>query len=190
VKRRARILIAHLPSTLVARDLPDDSVYHANSTWTTHDDRTTQLPDLRGYVQVVSFVYTYCEHTCPTIIARLKAIESRIPADAPVRFTLVSLDPTRDTPVVLKAYLEDKGLDPNRWTMLTGSPGDVRQLSALFGVRYRPMGTSDIAHSNMITVLDRDGVIRYQMEGLNEDLKTILAAIAVAAEPVRSDPGE
>jgi protein SCO1/2 len=176
------LLAGAIAGPIAAQDLPDDSVYHAGSTWTTQDNRTLGLADLRGTVQVVSFVYTYCEHSCPTIIARLKAIDGRIPeADRPnVAFTLISLDPERDTPDVMKAYMQDKRLDERRYTMLHGNPGDVREISALFGVRYRPMGSSDIAHSNMITVLDADGVIRYQMKGLSEDPENTVAAIADA----------
>lgn len=180
MKRLACTLLALLPVWAPAKELPDDSVYHADSAWTTEDGRRLHLSELAGSVQVVSFVYTYCEHTCPTIIARLKSIESMLPdADRPhVRFTLVSLDPERDTPDVLKAYMRDKGLDERRWGMLNGTPEDVRQLSALFGVRYRPMGSSDIAHSNMITVLDDEGVIRYQVKGLTEAPATVVQVIS------------
>lgn len=178
----ACVSIALIAAPLAADELPDDSVYHAGSAWTTQDDRRINLTDLRGTVQVVSFVYTYCEHTCPTIVARLKQIEDGLPSEVRTRvhFALVSLDPDRDQPEVLRAYMREKKLDERSWTMLNGEPGDVRELSALFGVRYRPMGTSDIAHSNMISVLDADGVIRYQTKGLSEDVALIVEAIVDA----------
>ncbi len=173
-----------LPLLVAAAPLPDNSVYQVGSHWTNQDNKAVEIGDLRGKVQVMTFVYTYCEHTCPTILAHLKELDSRIPESqrSQVNITLVSLDPERDTPEVLKAYMADKGLDESRWTMLHGDPGDVRELSAMFGVRYRPMGHDDIAHSNMITVLDTGGVIRYQMKGLNEDLDATLEAIAEAVE--------
>lgn len=179
MKRLACLLLVTLAAGASANPLPDDSVYHVDSVWTAEDGRETQISELQGKVQVVSFVYTYCEHTCPTIIARLKSIESKL-SDAArehVQFTLVSLDPERDTPDVLRAYMDDRNLDTRGWAMLNGAPHDVRQLSALFGVRYRPMGSSDIAHSNMITVLDGGGVIRYQMKGLTEAPDATVQAI-------------
>lgn len=177
------VLMLVCAARLLANELPGDSVYHADSSWTNQDNETVRVTDLRGKVQVVAFVYTYCEHTCPTIIARLKMIDKQIDGDTRphVNFTLISLDPQRDTPAVLNAYMQEKKLDERRWTMLHGDPGDVRVLSAMLGVRYRPMGSSDIAHSNMITVLDNDGVIRYQMKGLSEDLARIAAEISTAA---------
>jgi protein SCO1/2 len=67
---------------------------------------------------------------------------------------------------------------------LHGDPDDVQALSALFGVRYKPMGVSDIAHSNMLTILDQQGVIRYQMKGLGENLNTIAGEINTLADKV------
>ena len=94
-----------------------------------------------------------------------------------MQFTLVSLDPARDRPEVLKRYMLEHDLDENLWTMLNGDPDDVLELSALLGVRYKPMDSEskDIAHSNMITVLDRQGRIHYQMKGLNQDLDLLMS---------------
>jgi protein SCO1/2 len=170
-----------------APQLPDDSVYHVASDWIDQNGGTTNIADLRGKIQVVAFVYTYCEHSCPFIIANLKRIERDIPAqqETAVRFTLVSLDPARDRPEVLKKYMLDHDLNEKQWAMLHGDPDDVLELAALLGVRYRPMDSEskDIAHSNMITVLDTEGRIRYQMKGLNEDLQAVVAAITHLAAP-------
>ena len=70
-----------------------------------------------------------------------------------------------------------------KWMMFNGDPDDVLELSALVGVRYKPMDTEgkDIAHSNMITVLDRQGRIHYQMKGFDESLQRVVAAIETAA---------
>ena len=134
----------------------------------------------------MAFVYTYCEHSCPLIIANLKRIETEISAEQKpeVRFLLITLDPASDSPEVLRRYMLDHDLDERLWTMLNGDPDDVLELSALLGVRYRPMDSKskDIAHSNMITVLDRRGRINYQMKGLNEGLEPVVSAITNAVK--------
>lgn len=162
-----------------AGDLPDDSVYNVDSVWLNQDGESLELPDLAGHIQLVAFVYSYCEHTCPTIIATIKQVDKLLSAEArdQFRITLISLDPERDTPDRLKAYMKKQSLDENQWTMLHGDADDVLTLSAVFGVRYKPMGDSDIAHSNMLTILDDKGVMRYQMKGLGENLKTISSEI-------------
>lgn len=174
-------LLLFLPSAWAVSDLPNDSIYHVASYWLNQNGDRVNIADSRGKAQVVAFVYTYCEHSCPLIIANLKQIEKGVPADRKpdVQYLLVSLDPARDRPEVLKRYMLDHDLDEQRWTMLNGDADDVLELSALMGVRYRPMDndTKDIAHSNMITVLDRQGRIQYQMKGLNEDLEAVVSAI-------------
>ena len=165
-------------------ELPDDSVYHLESWWLNQNGKRTNIAELRGKVQVVAFVYTYCEHSCPFIIANLKRIEEQLPSaqQRECRFSLISLDPGRDTPEVLKRYMLDHELDERLWTMFNGDPDDVLEFSALMGVRYKPMDreAKEIAHSNMITVLDRQGRIRYQMKGLNQDLNLVVSAISNA----------
>ena len=174
-------LLLAVPAAWAAPELPNDSVYHVGSNWVNQNGGKVNIADFQGKVQVVAFVYTYCEHSCPFIIANLKRIEREIPAEnkADVQFSLVSLDPARDSPEVLKQYMLDHDLDEQLWTMLNGNPDDVLELSALLGVRYRPMDNEakDIAHSNMITVLDRQGRIHYQMKGLNESLEAVVSAI-------------
>ena len=174
-------LLLAIPAAWAAPELPNDSVYHVASNWVNQNGGKVNIADFQGKVQVVAFVYTYCEHSCPFIIANLKRIEREIPAEtkADVQFSLVSLDPARDSPEVLKQYMLDHDLDEQLWTMLNGNPDDVLELSALLGVRYRPMDNEakDIAHSNMITVLDRQGRIHYQMKGLNEGLEAVVSAI-------------
>ena len=64
--------------------------------------------------------------------------------------------------------MQEKQLDKNGWLVLVGQEDDVLTLSALFDVHYKPMGESDIALSNTITLLDQQGVIKYQLKGISE----------------------
>jgi hypothetical protein len=51
-------------------------------------------------------------------------------------------------------------------------------------VRYRAMDMegTDIAHSNMITVLDKAGRIHYQMKGLGQSIDDVVAAVSTAVK--------
>lgn len=176
------LILFLLPSFVMAAELADDSVYNIESSWLDQNNQQMEISQLQGHVQIVAFIYTYCEHTCPTIISKLKQINKNIPDEIndQVRVSLISLDPDRDTPQILKAYMKKNTLDESKWTLLNGQSDDVLEFAALFGVRYKPMGESDIAHSNMITLLDKDGVIRYQMKGLNESVADIVKEIELA----------
>ncbi len=180
------VFLLFIPTLIIANELPDDSIYHVNSNWINHNEEQINIKSLQGKVQVVAFVYTYCEHSCPIILAKLKYIEKNISPEHKdkIHFLLVSLDPERDTPTVLNSYMKDKKLDDRYWQMLSGTSDSVLELSALLGVRYKPMNnkSGDIAHSNMITVLDKEGRIYYQMKGLDNSLEKVVSEIAGAVQ--------
>ena len=172
--------------SVVAAELPDDSIYQIGSDWVNHNNENVNISSLQGKVQVVAFVYTYCEHSCPIIISKLKYIKNNLAPEHKdkINFLLISLDPERDTPKILNQYMIDKELDEKYWQMFNGNRDDVLELSALFGVRYKPMNNAekDIAHSNMITILDKTGRIYYQMKGLDVSLERVVTEIAHAVQ--------
>lgn len=153
------------------------SIYDLDTRWRDQRGESRQLSSLRGRPQVIAMIYTHCATTCPFTVAEMKRIERESPVDA--GFVLVSLDPKRDDPTRLAMFAEERGLDPARWTLLDGSDDAVRELATVLGVRYRRVSPEELAHSNALTVLDRDGVIAYQHAGLDaaEDVITALDAL-------------
>jgi protein SCO1/2 len=137
------------------------------------------LPSVGGAARVVAMVYTSCTHTCPLIVADMKRLEAALPPAerARVGFVLVSLDPARDTPAQLATFAAEAGLDPARWTLLTGTDDDVLTLAAALDVRYRPGAGGEIDHANVLTVLDADGRIAHQQLGLGGDAAATRAAV-------------
>jgi protein SCO1/2 len=177
---RSTFIILFLCSSLsFAAQLPSESVYQYDSTWFDQNNQANELSELKGEARLVAFVYTYCEHTCPLIIAQIKEVLQALPEPLSNRMpvTLITLDPTRDTPEQMKAYMLKNYLDEKQWTMLAGDEIDVRVLSNLFNVKYKAMSKDELAHSNMITLLDAEGVIRFQLKGLNEDKSKIVSHI-------------
>ena len=138
------------------------SVYDLAGAWRDQSGATRTLASWRGTPVLLAMIYTHCSATCPLAVAELKRIAALNP-DA--RFVLVSLDPARDDVHRLAAYAAERGLDPARWTLLTGSDADVRDLAATLGVRYRQVTPDDLAHSNLITLLDPEGRIARQSSG-------------------------
>lgn len=150
--------------TAAARDA--FSVYDLEASWRDQSGATRSLASLRGAPVLLAMVYTHCTATCPLAVAELKRIAALEPG---VRLVLVSLDPARDDPERLARYAADHALDASRWTLLTGSDSDVRDLAATLSVRYRRVTPDDLAHSNLITLLDREGRIVRQTSGPMDD---------------------
>ena len=128
-------------------------------------------------------VYTSCQSACPMTISDLKKIEAGLlPAvREQVRFAVFSFDTKRDTPAKLKGFVEARSLAPSRWILFHGNAGPVRKLSAVLGIRYRQDKNGDFDHSNVITILDRAGVIVHQQVGLRQDPKDTIAKLALLA---------
>lgn len=161
------------------------SVYALDDeTWRDATGEARTLASLAGTVRVVAMVYTHCAHTCPRIVADLKRVEAEVEASHPgaAGLVLVTLDPERDTPERLREFAGQSRLPPERWTLLTGTEEGTRALAALLSVRYREEAGREIAHTNAIVVLDREGRIVHRRTGLDEPLEATIAAVRAASE--------
>lgn len=148
--------------------LSGSSIYQAGSEWTDMNGVRVRLRSLRGRPVALAMVYTNCTTACPLILANLQLIESALSPEARERVWLVlaSFDTERDRPAVLKKFAAAHELEPSRWRLFHGDRAAVRELAMMLGVRYKQKAGGDFDHSNVITILDRDGVIRHQQVGL------------------------
>jgi protein SCO1/2 len=144
-----------------------------------HRGRPVGLDTLRGGPAVLTFVYASCHATCPTLVGRLKGLEASGPADAV--FVAVTLDPERDTPAALAAYAARWGLGA-RWRLLSGEPAAVRRLIAAYGVRWARQPDGEIAHENVVVLLDRAGRVAFTYRGLAHPEERIAADLARLAQ--------
>lgn len=164
-------------------ELPDTSIYQLDANWTNQDGKQVKLTSFRGQKVIAAMIFTTCEYACPMLMADLKAIESRLDAGGPEpRFLLVSFDTEKDLPPVLKDYAGEQELDPKRWTLLHGAAGDVRELAAVLGIKYKKSAAVGFSHSNVITLLDADGRVAHQQKGLGGAPTEILAALRKAGD--------
>lgn len=152
------------------RPLTDRSVYQLENKWTSDVGRTIQLRILRGKPQVLVMFYSNCQWACPLMVHELKQIEAALSEKLrnEVGFVLITIDSKRDTVEALNDFRKAHELSTKRWTLLRSEPDDVRELAAVLGVNYRENALGQIAHSNVITILNRDGEIAGQIEGLNQ----------------------
>ncbi len=128
-------------------------------------------------------VYTNCATTCPATVAKLKEIESALKAAGEDQATIVlaSFDPKRDTPERLAAYALERKLDGKRWMLLSPSGDrDVRELAAALGIVYSRDKDGEFSHSNIISLLDREGVLQTQVPGLVESHSELVQLVVKA----------
>ncbi len=77
-----------------------------------------------GYVTLLFFGYTHCPDICPVHMANLAAVLHKLPSAVAgqVKVIMVTVDPERDTPERLRAWLDNFDRD---FIGLTGSSEDI-----------------------------------------------------------------
>lgn len=94
--------------------------------------------DFLGQWTYVFLGYTSCPDACPTTLATLTQAFDGLPADAQrIRALFLSVDPQRDRPEVLSAYLANFS---NRISAGSGSPAHMTATAQAFGMRFDVVG--------------------------------------------------
>ena len=94
------------------------------------------IKDFAGKVVVVFFGFTQCPDVCPTTMSELVEVRNALGKDgARVQGIFVTVDPQRDTPEVLKAYVEN--FDPSFIALRPTSPEQLAALAEDFKVYYK-----------------------------------------------------
>ncbi len=149
--------------------ISSESVYMLKDTFQTQENKNITLSAFAGKPTVVGMIFTNCTYACPRLTADIKSIEEKLKDEkGKINFLLVSFDSERDSAVQLKKFADNLNLDHN-WTLLHGSDQTVRTLSVLLNVQFEKDAEGNFSHSNIISVLDKSGVLRFQKEGLNAD---------------------
>ncbi|WP_122586810.1 SCO family protein [Pseudomonas viridiflava] len=118
------------------------------------------VDELKGQWTLVFFGYTYCPDICPTTLAQLRDIRTKLPQEAvdKMRVVLVSVDPNRDTPQQLKQYL---GYFDPRYIGLTAPVADIQKLASALSIPFIPADTSKpgytVDHSGNLALIGPDG---------------------------------
>ena len=147
------------------------------------DGKPRTLADFKGKVTVVFFGYTQCPDVCPTTLAELATVKKNLgEAGKRVQVVFVSVDPERDTPALLKAYVDNFGGDI---VALRGTPEQTAAAAKGFKVFFAkvpgPTPTSyTIDHTAGSYIFDSQGRVRLFTrfgagpEALQNDLKILL----------------
>jgi len=143
------------------------------------------LKDLRGKVVAMTFFYTRCTDICPVLTNTLDSMARQLSPEERKQVALVGItvDPRRDTPARLKAYIKEHGLEAGQWQLLTGSVAKATQAAADYGIVVRPAPGGDFVHNSVYILIDRQGIERVEHHGIattTEALLTDLRALIAA----------
>lgn len=108
--------------------------------------QTRSVKDFAGKVVVVFFGFTQCPDVCPTAMVELAGIKKSLGGDASkLQVVFISVDPERDTPEVLKAYMGN--FDPT-FLALRPSAEQLPVVAKDFKIYYKKVeGRTDSSYS-------------------------------------------
>ncbi|EKB49963.1 MULTISPECIES: SCO family protein [Cecembia] len=173
-----------IKDTINPEEVMDDlSIYQLPALWKTQDGQTIEFKDLKGKPLVVVMIYTACRTACPRLVADMRMIEEKVSGKKgkDIQYVLVSIDPKNDTPEKLKVFAKENGMEDQKWLFLQGTEDGVRDFANIMAVKYKQINPIDFSHSNIISVFDRRGVMKYQKEGLGlvgEEIVNKIVAVA------------
>jgi len=145
----------------VGESLPDFALYD-------QDGAVVSAARFRGRQVVLNFIYTRCPIAtmCPAATLNMMAVQRQARAAGVTSLQLVSitLDPENDTPAVLKAYAQARGIDTANFSFLTGPERMIHDLFAQFGIDAE-FKDGILSHNLATLLIDADGKIIWRADG-------------------------
>jgi protein SCO1/2 len=103
---------------------------------TDHNGQPRSLKDFQGKIVVMFFGYTQCPDVCPTSMTELVEVKKLLGADGDkLQGLFVSVDPARDTPEMLKAYMAN--FDPSFIALYADTPEKLAAVAKDYKVYYK-----------------------------------------------------
>ena len=151
----------------------NSSIFLLDSKWQNQDAEELQLKDLKGKNLVMVMIFTSCRTACPILVADMKKVHDKIEKNKlkDTSLVLISIDPTNDTPEVLKKFAAERNMDSEPWIFLRSDEESTREFANVLAVKYKKISPIEFSHSNIISVFNRNGELVSQEEGsgINSD---------------------
>ena len=154
--------------------------------FTDHNNEEFGSSDLEGKVWLADFVFTNCTTVCLPMMANMKGVKEELQAQGlDVEIVSFSVDPTVDTPEALKSYAESFDVDLSSWHLLTGySQQQIADfaLENFKAIAQKPENESQVIHGTSFYLVNHEGVIMKDYDGLNPPVDDIVRDAAILLE--------
>jgi len=145
----------------IGETVPDFALYDQSG-------GVVQSARFRGKQIIINFIFTRCPVAtmCPASTAKMMSVQrlARESGVANLELVSITLDPTFDTPGVLREYAEVRGIDTTNFSFLTGPENAIRDLLTQFGVIAELEGGL-IKHTLTTLLVDSHGKIAHRADG-------------------------
>lgn len=151
--------------------------------FTNQDSLLITDKDYEGKVFVVEFFFTSCPSICPLMTENLIALQNEFEGLDDFGIASFSITPEYDTPSVLKAYAEEKGISDLDWHLMTGDKDKIYELANIgFNIfaAEMPDAPGGFEHSGLFALIDKNGFIRSRVDQFGNPIIYYRGAITKA----------
>lgn len=127
-----------------------------------HKDTITNK-SYAGKVYVAEFFFTTCPTICPVMNENMTKIQAEFDGNPNFGVASFSINPSYDSPEILKAYAEKYDINNPHWHLLTGDQAEIFELANTgfnFYVASNPKAEGNFQHSGYFALVDQEGFIR------------------------------
>ncbi|MFV5694639.1 SCO family protein [Flavobacterium sp. LB3P122] len=127
------------------------------------DNKKITNETYKGKVYVLEFFFTTCPSICPKMNLSMLAIENTFFGNPNFGIVSITIDPTHDTPAILKAHAKLLGVKSSNWNFLTGDKDyifDIANKGFNLYVGENSKVSGGFEHSGLFALIDKNGFIR------------------------------
>ncbi len=167
----------------------DQDLTRTQNTFLNQDSVQVQFPKIiKDKITLFAMVYTHCPDICPMTTYNMYLIQNNLPDDLKdkVEFVVVSFDPERDTPSVLKKFAEIRDLSFDHWVFLSGDKQNTKEVMLKFDIKAIATDSSydkngelsyNMIHTDRISLIDQKGRLRSNYKGSTANINEIIKDI-------------
>jgi protein SCO1/2 len=171
----------------------DQDLTRTQNSFLNQDSVKVEFPKIiKDKITVLAMVYTHCPDICPMTTHNMQLVQQRLTDDLKdkVKFVVISFDPNRDTPSVLKKFGEIRDITFDKWSLLSGDEQNTKEVMLKLGVKAIPSDSSyddygelsyNVIHTDRISLIDQEGKLRSNYKGSTANLDMILEDIKYLA---------
>jgi protein SCO1/2 len=145
-------------------------------------DTITQK-DYEGKIYIADFFFTTCPTICPIMTDNMIKLQEILKNDDSVLLLSHTVTPEIDSVPVLKAYAEKKGVNDEKWNMLTGDKKEIYDLArkSYLVAKDEPYGGDyDMIHTENFVLIDTRRRIRGYYDGTDwGEMERLLRDLAI-----------